>query len=1190
MTKGVAAMDELLAARQAALEMRATWYLDQPNSDSWRIPLVELVSELGLEIARFSPTDYPGTLGFLDPVDNLIWLRADLTPESERFTLAHELGHWRLHRQSGDCAADDLSAGAVLRPEEAYSPRGQREREANAFAGELLVPSSRLRTAYLDNAPASRDVAGEDRAGKLTTPAELAQACGVSVEVITHQLIELLLTPEPDSDDRPSIRQNGAPTLDASQAEAVRVRAPALIVAGPGTGKTSTLVGRVQWLVEQGVAPARILALTYSRKAAREMRERIASVLDTDTALPTVATFHRFGADVLRLYAPKVGLRPDFTLIDEIGAFFLLREVAASLPLDRYLVLSDPTRHFSTLLQAISRAKDELLGPEDYTARAEEMATQITHPEEQEVAELYREIAAVYTAYQAELRRRGDADFGDMIRLVVTLLRTEPTIRDQLRDQYQHVLVDEFQDINRANGVLLRELVGPAGNIWAVGDANQAIYRFRGASPANINQFTTDYPAAQIVALRYNYRSRPAIVAIANRFAARILEPLTAETPTVSPQVALQPVRSPGPDPLELWVAPDARSEISAIATDIGRRIADGDPPSSIAVLCRTRQQTRQLAAALRAIAIPAETRTDLFDDDAIRTILGVPHLLAGASAGFLWAARLKSFAISEPTRQLVLTATRAKSGNPSEGLRAVLDQTDLNAQDRALLWRLRETLQELRGAPTITAGLVRYCFTTTTIGKTALGGVDEEALPGVDSTTGRASVTLRDHLAELFLLARRFDEEQSSGLAATREHPDGQVLHWRAFLSYLRIVRTLGRDSGVSDHGSPNGTSGVVLLTVHGAKGLEWPTVYLPFLATRRFPMQRQAEGAPPPPGTVPSSGTVALAHLNEEACLFYVAITRARDTLVLSRAERYSAKQRSGPSQFLEPLREDIALRNVTLPVVETQPLAEDVGSGDPLADVQPSIQADAPLSLAALDTYDRCPRQYALRYSLGLNGEPSGYGRLRQVVTQTLREAAQSNETTSDALARFERLWQIALQAGQPDPFDPLYQRLGVSAIERSAQSSEWAPVGSQPTGRDGPTAELADETILPIANGNISLRIDRVASIQDASTGEPQFVAIRHRLGRRPRQPKPDLRQYLLVQAQRILSGDPAADTIYEHQLDADALIPVTLSAPDERKLGEHLHELIEGLRSGEFPVRPDPLRCAQCAFVLLCTRH
>ncbi len=1190
MTKGTAAMDELLAARQAALELRASWYHDQRESDSWRIPLVDLVSELGLEIARFSPADYAGTLGFLDPDDNLIWLRADLTPESERFTLAHELGHWRLHRQSGDCAAEDLASGAVLRPEEAYSPRGQREREANAFAGELLVPSARLRAAYLDDATASREDDGVDRTGKLTTPAALARACGVSVDVITHQLIQLLLTTEPTTHNRPSIPPNGAPNLDASQAEAVRVPAPALIVAGPGTGKTSTLVGRVQWLVEQGVAPARILALTYSRKAAREMRDRIASALDTDTTLPTVATFHRFGADVLRMYAPRVGLRPDFTLIDEIGAFFLLREVAASLPLDRYLVLSDPTRHFSTLLQAISRAKDELLSPEDYAARAEEIAAQVTTPEEQEVAELYREIAAVYQAYQAELRRRGDADFGDMIRLVVTLLRTQPTIRDQLRDQYQHVLVDEFQDINRANGVLLRELVGPAGNIWAVGDANQAIYRFRGASPANINQFTTDYPAAQIVALRYNYRSRPAIVAIANRFAARILEPLTAETPSVSPQVALQPVRPPGPDPLALWVAPDASSEISAIATDIAHRIADGAPPSTIAVLCRTRQQTRQLAAALRTIAIPAETRTDLFDDDAIRTILGVPHLMAGASAGFLWAARLKSFAISDPTLHLVLAATRAEGGNPSEGLRTTLEQTDLSAEDRAALRRLRETMQELRVAPTITAGLVRYCFAATAIGKTALGGVDEEALPGVDSTTGRAGVTLRDHLAELFLLARRFDEEQSGGLSAAREHPDGQALHWRAFLSYLRIVRTLGRDSGVGDHVSPNGASGVALLTVHGAKGLEWPTVYLPFLATRRFPMQRQAEGAPPPPGTGPSGGTVALAHLSEEACLFYVAITRARDTLILSRAERYSAKQRSGPSQFLEPLREDIALRNVTLPVVEAQLLAEDVSSGDPLADVQPPVTEDSLLSSTALDTYDRCPRQYALRYSLGLNGEPSGYGRLRQVVAQTLREAAQSNEATSDALARFERLWQVALQAGQPDPFDPLYQRLGVSAIERSAQSSEWAAVGSLPSLRDGPTADHADETILPIANGNVSLRIDRVASLQDTSTGEPRFVAIRHRLGRRPRHPKPDLRQYLLVQAQRILSGDPTADTIYEHQLDADALIPVTLSATEERKLHDHLHDLVEGLRAGEFPVRPDPQRCAQCAFVLLCTRQ
>ena len=293
------------------------------------------------------------------------------------------------------------------------------------------------------------------------------------------------------------------------------------MIAGPGTGKTSTLVGRVAYLVrEHDVAPEHILALTFSNKAAREMRDRLAALLaaplwdDADLprelaprAAPTVATIHAFCGDLLRRYAPLVGLRPDFRLITGTEGYLLLRALIADLNLDQYQSLAEPGYFFPTLLSTISRAKDELAGPEEYTQAAAELAASAGTLEEEATAARAGEVALVYAHYQAALARRGDLDFGDVVRLAVKLLREQPEVLAAVRARHSQILVDEFQDVNRAMGVLLRTLAGEDGPLWAVGDADQAIYRFRGASPANLARFATEYREARIHTLRRNYRS-----------------------------------------------------------------------------------------------------------------------------------------------------------------------------------------------------------------------------------------------------------------------------------------------------------------------------------------------------------------------------------------------------------------------------------------------------------------------------------------------------------------------------------------------------------------------------------------------------------------------------------------------------------------------------------------------------------
>jgi DNA helicase-2/ATP-dependent DNA helicase PcrA len=1156
--------DAIAAARRAA---RALQRMAELPDALVAIPLDALVADLGVAVDYFAADRMPGTLGFLDPVDDLIWLSDGLADERDqltavgRFTLAHELGHWRLHRGTAaaqeDCAPADITESlddehaALLRPAEAYSPRSRREREANAFAAELLAPLALVRRAYLglDGPPrateaiaaafhVSRSVIVTQLMRLLTHDDVAERASDAAATMLPTDGAILVLAPLADHAATPTPRRP-VPMLDASQRTAVEAPTPVLVVAGPGTGKTSTLVARVQRLVEDGVAPTHILALTFSRKATEELSARIATALGTSDGamLPTIATFHQFCGDLLRPYGYLVGLRPDYQLIDDIGAFFVLRDLGNRLPLQHYASLTTPTLHFGALLAAIGKAKDELVTPEQYRALAEAM-------EDEDARARTLEVAEVYALYQAELARRQDADYGDLIRLVVQLFADHPDVAASVRAQYTHLLVDEFQDINRANGILLRHLAGTAGAMWAVGDANQAIYRFRGASPANLAAFGADYPQARIVALDHNYRSRPAIVTAANHFAGAELRS----------EVALHAVR-PASDGAEVraFVAPDGAGEIAAIAGEIQRRHAEGAAWGDHAVLCRTRATVRLMTAGLSAAGIPAAEQTDLFDDEQIKDVLGVVHLLAGEQGGLLRAARVPEHTLSRAAQQAVLVALRTGASGVSDALTMAQAQS-LPERDRAHLARLHQILLTMQRQPTIAHALALYCFDLT---------ADARQHVLADDAAAR-------HLAELLALAGRFDTDRAAG-TGDAAHP---VRRWRDFLGFLRAVRELPRGQ------APTGEAvrdQVHVLTVHGAKGLEWPIVFVPRLIAGAFPSRARYDAAPPPPGLVAgASSDPTRDHLLEEACLFYVAITRARDTLILSRAER-NGRTRSNPSPFWRAaLGNAVAEERVGK---RTATVAADDANADVALAPAPEDPAFAPLDVltgSALTTYDQCPRQYAYRYGYHFAGGRNPYGRLRRAVNDALRTAAATAGDTDQALTAFDAAWQAGASPtvnDTPDPFDALYQRHGRTAVTHAAPHVR------------APDAADAFDRVVEVAVEDTIIRVE-LDRTEGAATA-PQRV-VRHHIGRRTAHgERATLNTYLAVLAQRKLSGDAGADTIIEHHLTADQIVPVQLTSKEEAALRTQILAAVRGIRAGEFPARPEDRRCAGCEFALIC---
>ncbi len=475
------------------------------------------------------------------------------------------------------------------------------------------------------------------------------------------------------------------------------------------------------------------------------------------TQRPTVSTFHAFCAELLRTNGELIGLRTDFSLIDEAEGYFMLRRLANKLPLHHYRNLPSPAYYFPDILKAISRAKDELVTPEQYYQLAQSMLQEALLSEDAEarvLAEKALEVAHIYALYEAALQQRQDTDFGGLIMLAVQLLKEHTEVLHEQQQRYRHVLVDEFQDINRASGVLLRSLAGEDRRVWVVGDANQAIYGFRGASPANIANFERDYPGAVVLPLSRNYRSRPDIVKLAESFRYRQLE-LGAEV-DAHEGAATEPVRLTQADTyVTLAVAPDFASELSGLVDDIRVRHEQGYAYRDIVVLCRTRTLARKITSALVEANLPVIESGGMLEQEHIKDLLSIVLLIAQSDGmGILRAARLNEHALSQDDIEALLLAARAQKITPGWLIYSGEAPATMSMEGRFALTRLSAILQSLSNrATSMWALLAQYLFIESSLVRNVLREIEmgETELKG----------QLNDYLGML-QLARRFDQQQA--------------------------------------------------------------------------------------------------------------------------------------------------------------------------------------------------------------------------------------------------------------------------------------------------------------------------------------------------------------------------------------------------------------------------------------------
>lgn len=1060
----------------------------------------------------------------LDTETGAIWFRNDIEESLARYYQAHEFAHLWLDDHQGACAGEDLSEDAGASPAavgvhrvEGYGPREHRERRANAFAGEFLLPAPSLRQWF---------GAGEDARA-------IARRTGLPDGLVLHHLARALLVPEAAA----PVPQEGMLArleMDPSQKRAAFAeKGPLLVDAGPGTGKTRTLTARIEHLLAKGYATSSILALTFSNRAAEEMRQRVAKAAPEAAHDIWMGTFHAFGLELLRKYGHHVGLPPDLAVFDLTDALALLEEVLPELKLDHYQNLYEPTIQLRDILGAISRAKDEHVGPEAYAELVRKMYESARTDDDRTRATKAMEVAHVYAIYDERLRSRGAADFGDLIGRSIDLLREHPHVARDVHARFKHVLVDEYQDINRASGLLLRELAHDGRGLWVVGDARQAIYRFRGAAPANMALFSHDFPGAAMLALETNYRSQPAIVVAMSEAAPHMRA--SRSHPAFSSWHCNRKEAGGG---IRMEIATDLDAECAGIASEIQRQHGLGVRYRDQAVLCRSHTQLARVAARLEAASVPVFYLGDVFERPEIRDLLCLVALASEPSGATLHrVGRFPEYDVASSDIQALLTFARAEGIRFPEALKLAARAPGLSDDGLLRLSRLAAHLDGVHFGTAPWKLLSEYLFVRSRyLAHTLAGG----------SLAGQQRGLAIYQILQFAYEARRMKRLRN-------EDPK------RLFLEHVRRLEAFGDEKALREiPEDAEELDAVRLSTVHASKGLEFRAVYLPYLGQGHFPARRQWNPCPPPDGLLGDSATEA--HDEEEECLFFVGLSRARDAVCLSRAMRYGSRN-SNASSLLNLVAARLPRR-----ASKTPTWTSNARPTPPSAPPTSAPREGATHRAEDLENYMACPRRYFYRHVLGLSERAqSAYVQLHQSVFDVLRALREQAAAgiPLDLTAARARLSQIWRDRGlDRHAYAPFYREQAERMVERLIAV---APVGGSPSQRH-----------VDLQHGRVVFTPDHVGH----ANGEE--VVTRYRTGRvnKNEDEKPI---YALLHAGTEAGAARPRRRVRVVSLSTDTSCEIP---PSDKALGDYDRAML-GIAVGHFPATPDERRCPSCAYYFLC---
>ncbi len=794
--------------------------------------------------------------------------------------------------------------------------------------------------------------------------------------------------------------------LNAEQKKAVEHGdGPLLIIAGAGTGKTTVVTERIKHLISSGRAhPQEILALTFTEKASREMEERVDVALPYGTTQMWISTFHAFCDRILRNEAINIGLDPGFRLMTEAETILFFRKNLFKFELKYFRPLGSPTKFIAGMIQHFSRLKDEDVDPTQYLAWVKSQNSELNdQKEKKEEEEKYQELANGYRTYEELKVKEGVADYSDLISNTLKLFRTRKNILKRYQDQFKYVLIDEFQDTNFAQNELAILLAGESKNITVVGDDDQAIYRWRGAAISNMIQFRKQFPKAKIIVLTKNYRSTKEIldrsyVLINNNNPDRL---------EVAEKIdkKLESVRRINGEKIEVIYTERVEHEAEEVARQVKSQKSKvksdgtGYEWKDFAILVRANNHAEPFVRALSRAGIPYQFLGpgQLFRQPEIKDLIAYLKVLYNFEDNVAMYRVLTMDWMGIEPRDIasLMNYTRKYGMSLFESCEELI-RSDLSTISQPAYERVKKLIEMIHRHMGLikkeTAGQILYYFLQDT-------GLLQQLT--VYKTTKEEKIA--NNIAKFFNKLKMYETE----------HEDASVY---TVIDWIDMAMSLGESPLATDTDWTENNA-VNILTIHSAKGLEFPVVFLVNLVAARFPTLERKEQIPIPENLIKEILPTGDYHMQEERRLFYVGMTRARDRLYFTAAKYYGEGKREKRLSpfFEESLGERIsnfpaspAGRQFPISNEKKQQLSLiDWEKDEEEKDTQPIRQPITYVSYSQLSTFNTCPLQYKYRYILKIPVPPSAALTFGDTMHKTIRAfyelVKQAMNPTKDTLIR-------------------------------------------------------------------------------------------------------------------------------------------------------------------------------------------
>lgn len=762
---------------------------------------------------------------------------------------------------------------------------------------------------------------------------------------------------------------------------------PIMVVAGAGTGKTRVISERIrQLLSKDDVKPKEILALTFTEKAAQEMSERVDDVMPLGYEEPWISTFHAFADRLLHREGLEIGLNPSYTILSGPDQWLLLRKNLFQFELNYFRPLGNPAKFVAAIIKFISRLQDEYISPEDL----EHFVQKFKGTKEE--TERWQELAHIYKEYQQLKIARSKLDFGDLISWTIKLFEQRPNVLKKYQTQFKHVLLDEFQDTNYAQYMLIK-LLCPKDlaerSLLVVGDDSQSIYKFRGAAVSNILEFMKDYPSAEMVTLTRNYRSTqdvldPAYKLIQNN------NPDTLESKLGISKKLVSDTKDAGTKP-EALHTDTVEDEVELVISKIYEVLAQEESYTykDIAILARANNHLDAFVMALRKHGLPYQLvgNRGLYDQDEVRDVLALLKVIVDPkdSINLYRVLNIDSFSIPQKVITSLLSQSRYKKRDIWD---LIPEHKDPQLQD---MYQLILKYQD-RITKSLPVQLVYELVHESGYLNIYL---EEETIENMLSIK---NLDLFLNVVKRFEVDHRSDHKELPTLVDLIDHID-----------LLLEAGDNPAQAEIEDIDTIN------LLTVHSAKGLEFPVVFLVNLISGRFPTRNRRDVIDLPDELIKEALPEGDEHIQEERRLFYVGMTRAKKYLYLMLSKNYGGVRERKPSGY-------IGETGITLKEVETQDIASRKISQKALFGVESGYKDPAlatqdftpkSLSYSKIDAYKICPLRYKYTFVLNVPAPPSHNLSFGITIHDTLRDfhgkKMFQDVSLQDLYQMYENNWQ-------------------------------------------------------------------------------------------------------------------------------------------------------------------------------------